>query len=827
MNPLRFLKIARAEKRMSDVFPVTHLNAPQVFETHTGMLGAVLGVEGAPYVSESPEKLNMLSNTLHHAICQLDERFIINVTMHRKPVRAQLDGNFSSPFARHVNDKYHARFRNSALYKNHLYITVLLKETSDDKSQKVISWFGRMFASRQINRKITREQGMNTLLSVTEQLKTSLGRFKPWRLGDMDESKGYSELLAFLSLVPNAGEFIPFQSARSFPVIATSIPDTFKKRTLYPEGHLGQYLCSKRVLVGEYIQFQGASRNDRRYGVMLSIKKYPKATSSVVLDPILAMDCECIVTHSFAPLSRENALSSIDRQRGLLTSAEDLGTSQIDALAGLEDAIASEEALLGFHHNTVMLLASDIGTLESAIHHAVRAYGASGTTLLKEAFGAELAFLAQIPGNHAFIARASQITSENFVDFCPLHNTQTGFVNENHLGSAVTLLETPAKTPVFFNWHRKGSRTNPVNGHSIVFGPTDAGKTTLVAFLDSQMNRYGGRSFFLDRDQASRIHVLAMGNGSYTCIKPENAGKIQMNPLQMPDTPDNRTFLKTWMGALVRKPDETDLPASIKNEINECINYCFEQLEQPFRTLGNIVKILPGNFERREELKPWIKGNGHTDDGEFHWLFDNPADALETGFDRMGFDITWLMDSASELVSTPVYLYLVHRMRQCLDGRLTTIYIDEAFQVFRSEFWKKLLLYWLPTIRKYNGHFVFMTQSPESVVNSALRPLILANIASMILFPNPTAERKIYCDSLKLSESLYQSVITTPANVRLFLYRQDQEVIVCKLDLSSLPEEVRIFSGNENSNKLLDTVLEEVGEKPDMWIPVFTERSAA
>jgi type IV secretion system protein VirB4 len=828
MSLTKPLKKARAELKVSSLFPITHLNAPSIFETKEGFLGSVIQVEGVPFATETPERLNMLSHTLHQAITGLDERFICYVTVHRKKENIVLEGTFDSSFANTVNDKYHARFQGTNLYKNNIYLTVVLKGDTAGTEAKMLAWLKRLFdIGFSEARSIRREENITLLTNTVKQLLSSLSRFRPHLLGEEDNAEGVSELLQFLSLIPNGGAPLSLPHSEFAPPIAKSIPETFLEEALYPEGHLGQYLCSKHILFGDFIQFQGANADDVSFGAMLSIKKYGTDTGAVILSPLLSLNSDFISTHTFAPLTRDKALNTIELKRGKLNNAGDAGTSQINALSQLEDDVASELARLGFHHNTLLLLAKTQKELNQSINEAVKVYGLSGMTVIKETLGEEPAFWAQIPGNHALIARASLITSRNFVDFCALHNYQTGLKDKNHLGSAVTLLETPSKTPVFFNYHGKGTRTNPAKGHTAIFGGNDAGKTTFVSFMDAQMGRYHGRSFFLDRDRASRIYILASGNSRYFTIAPGKMDSCQMNPLQMPDTPENRSFLKTWLAQLIKQPGEIDIPRHLSELINECINYNFEHLDKPYRTLSNIAKFLPVDFQRWPEIQCWLKGDNTRGDGEFAWLFDNETDAMELGFDKVGWDITYLMDQVTHLISTPVYLYLVHRMRQSLDGRLTSIVIDEAFQVFNSPFWALLLRDWLPTIRKKNGHFVFMTQSPQTVINSAIRPIILDNVATTILFANPQAERTTYVEHLNLSESEFDAIQNNAPESRLFLYKQGKEAILCKLDLSPLAEEIRVLSGNDISNALLDNLISEFGEAPNDWLPQFIKRSAA
>jgi type IV secretion system protein VirB4 len=92
MSLSKSLKIARQEAKISDVFPITHLNTPSIFESHHGLLGAVIRIQGVAFNIEEPESLNHQSFLLHQALIGLDERFIIYVTTHRKKAICDLTG---------------------------------------------------------------------------------------------------------------------------------------------------------------------------------------------------------------------------------------------------------------------------------------------------------------------------------------------------------------------------------------------------------------------------------------------------------------------------------------------------------------------------------------------------------------------------------------------------------------------------------------------------------------------------------------------------------------------------------------------------------------
>jgi type IV secretion system protein VirB4 len=824
MNPSKMMKIIKQEAKVSALLPITHLNSPTVFESHSGFIGSTLRIKGVSFDTADPETLNYYGFLLHQAFIAVDERFIIYVTTHRKKVVCNLEGVFKGEFSSILNARYHERFRNQSLYTNDLYITLILK---GDTSTKSTSYFTK--AKKLFDKNIhdtansLRDVQIEILSKTTQQLCKNLTLFGAAILGEQDSEAGFSELLEFLGLVVNAGKSLTFANPTYPNPIMEDIPKAIKAELIYPDGNLSQYLSRYHLLFGEYIQFQGNTPQDVQFGAMLSLKKYPTTTANIILDNLLSLDCEYITTHTFAPINREASLKLTLQKRSKLVSTEDKAISQIDSLTELEDGVASEYILLGCHHNTMMLIANSKASLENAISEVTKRYSQASIVAFKETLGLEPAFWSQIPCNHHLIARASLITSKNFVDFCPLHTMKTGSSGDNFLGSAVTLLESPSKTPVYFNFHAKGSKTNPTKGHTAVFGGNNSGKTTLINFLDSQMGRFNARSFYIDRDESSKIYILASGKSRYSKISP--ASTLNMNPLKLKDTPDNRSFLKNWFATLILEEGEQHPSQEISEVINNCIDYSFEQLSSEFRTLSNISQFLPVDFPRWPHVNKWLKGNQERIDGEFHWLFDNEDDDLNFDFDKVGFDVTYLMDSIPSLISTPVYLYLVHRMRDCLDGRITSFVIAEAWQVFSSPFWEKCLKEWLPTIRKKNGFFILDTQSPKTITTSPISHIVLDNLASMIVFPNPLASRDVYIEHLKLSETEFNTVKETTSESRIFLYKQDNESMLCKLDLSSLSDLIRVLSGNINSNKLLDEIIQEKGNDPTLWLPSFIERS--
>ncbi|MAW59777.1 MAG: hypothetical protein CMJ94_02955 [Planctomycetes bacterium] len=705
-----------------------------------------------------------------------------------------------------------------------MYLTLIYKNEAKHQGRERILDKAIRLARKLSDAKVkqTREESRGIAIAriteKTHELCALLNKFNTTILKER-------ELLEFLALIPNGGRNIGINSNSLLPTSNNikTLPETIVK---YPNGHLGASLCNTQIFFGAHIQFQGNSENDSRFGAILSLKQYSANTANVSLDPLLDISGEFILTQTYAPIESDVALKIVGRTQAIKINANDLAASQIDELASLTDLIAGQRLSCGVHHNSIMLLADSTDELNGLINDTTKAYAVSGLNVVRETLAQTPVFFAQIPGNGRYICRGALLTSENFADFCPLHNIDNGHHQQNFLNSAVSVLDTSLHTPLYFNYHVKGSKTNPSRGHTLVVGGNDSGKTTLISFLDAQMARFPKhRAIFLDRNQGLRIYLKAMG-GRYVSVSPESQD-CAMNPLTLPDTKANRDFIKNWFRALLLDADESALPADIAEICDDAIDYCYETLAPKERVLANIARFLPLDFARISQLNRWLRATDDKPAGQYAWVFDNDVDAINLDCARIGFDITYVLDKLPVSIATPIFMYIIERIALSLNGDVTSIVIDEMWQVLRAPFWQSWLAARLPSIRKEYGHIIGMTQSPQTIVDSQINAELLDNLASMILFPNPKASAKIYQDKLGLNDAEFSFIKNTSPDTRLFLYKHDTESHIAKLNLAMMPEFIRIFSANQKSNALLDSCIKEVGNNPQDWLPIFMQVSGS
>ena len=144
---------------------------------------------------------------------------------------------------------------------------------------------------------------------------------------------------------------------------------------------------------------------------------------------------------------------------------------------------------------------------------------------LREDLNMEASFWAQLPGNHAYIARSCMLSSANFSGFSSLHNFATGQGSGNHWGTPISILETTSQTPYWFNFHQRDI------GHFLVTGPTGSGKTVALTFLLAQAFRISPepKAVFFDKDRGAEIFVRAVEALTRYCSRASRPASIRFN----------------------------------------------------------------------------------------------------------------------------------------------------------------------------------------------------------------------------------------------------------------------------------------------------------
>lgn len=575
---------------------------------------------------------------------------------------------------------------------------------------------------------------------------------------------------------------------------------------LTPRMGIDKYLATNRLFFGSR-SMEARHPTGNRYAGMISIKEYGPHTSAGVFDVFLQMPFEFIMTQSFVAANRTVAISKMQLQQNRMIQAEDKAVSQIAEISEALDMATGGEIGFGEHHFSLLCIDNDLKDLENTLSMAAVELSNCGIQPVREMVNLEPSYWGQLPGNSDYLVRKSTINTLNLAGFASMHNFPIGKRSHNHWGEFVTILDTTSGTPYYFSFHVRDV------GHTLIIGPTGAGKTVLMNFLCAQAQKFKPRMYFFDKDRGAEIFIRALG-GIYTAIDPGK--KCNFNPLQLPDTGENRTFLLEWLRLLVTVNGELITAEDLKL-LSQAItgNY---RLEQKDRKLSNIAPFLgmdgPGTLASR--IAMWHSKGSHAK------IFDNDIDGIDLTLSKtFGFEMAELLKDT--ICLSPVLLYVFHRINISLDGSPTMIVLDEAWALIDNPIFAPKIKDWLKVLRKLNTFVIFATQSVEDAAKSRISDTLIQQTATQIFLPNLKAT-DVYRSAFMLSQREYTLIKTLDPASRYFLVKQGVNAVVARVNLSGMPNIIGVLSGRTDTILLVQKLREEYGDDPKQWLPIFYEK---
>ena len=800
------------EIKIDEHIPISHMLEPTIFETKQGDVGSVIEFEGYDFETSSLEELNIRKRLHQHVIAGLSEHISLTYFTIRRHQPIDLNFEFDNQYCKKVNHDYYQQFKDNPFYVNTLYIVILHR----GPAIKLKGW--NFFQSEQYNalkkaRQVFRNHVVGELKKTVSQFIILLNEFKPKLIGEQDSQTGFSELLSLFGFLISGH----WRHYRAYD--ENVMQQTAFDATIYPEASLSKAISDCRLFFGQCIQM---GEQSPRFANVLAIKSYASKTHPLLLEKLLHLPVEMVICHHFLVEKNQDAFKKIERTIYRYDAANNKAASLIDELSTCQDDLAADRLIIGNHQHTIMILGDSIKSMEKHVDLVHSIYNEAGFRLSNSALAIEPLFWSQLPGNKHFLTHLSLITSENIVDFCPLFNYASKKKHHTHLKAPIAFIKTSSQTALPFHYHAAGSVFNHdlTPGHTTIIGGNGSGKTVLLGFMDAQIGRFQGRSFFFDRNRGMEIYIRAAGGRYFRFDGEKNPSSVSLNPFSLPDTKMNRDFLKTWLGSLIQTEHEAYLPAELLIWIHDCVDFVYDEIEPHLRTLSVAVMRLPVDFSRWMQLNPWLRGNAQRSDGPYAWLFDNPVDQLDIEHvSKIGFDLTALLQQPSSVLMSTCF-YLMHRIKLCMDGRLVSIVFDEGWQILDHPFWKHQLKQDLPTLRKLNAHIILSTQSPSSVINSSLSAQILDNCATQIFFCNAMADALHY-KNFQLSEHEFDFIKNTPKEKRLWIYKQDQSSVIASLPLGHMSASLAIWSATQHTLNKMDECINQVGEDVSQWLPLW------
>ena len=791
---------------ISEFLPLSTHVSPTVLKTTGGDFLLVWRLGGLPFVGREEWEIEHRHNTFNRMLQTLRAPDFVNVAFWVHDVRRRRrlsdHSKFSQTFNQSLSDSYYEALSSQKLMQNELYLTLIYRP--------VVS--GKRFAEKSADlARLEAEQleAVNTILELAGNVEAVLKDYAPYRLGMYEAANGvvFSEALEFYGYLLNRID-------EPVPVLPAPVPEYLPISKQRFSAKTGDFVLT-------------APDGKSHFGAILNIKEYTDGTYPGILNGLKYLDFEYVITHSFSPMGRQDALKALDRTKGMMISSGDKAFSQIAELDHAMDQLASGNFVLGEYHFTIAIYAASQEALSQQIATTRAELSNAGFVSVKEDLAVTAAFYAQFPGNWKYRTRLANVSSLNFLGLSPLHNFATGKKSNNPWGDCVTTLQTTNGQPYYFNFHATHPAENSLGekaiANTMVIGKSGTGKTALINFLLSQVQklRPSPTIFFFDKDRGAEIFVRACG-GNYLAL--ENGRPTGFNPFHCERTEANVQFLAELVKVLVGKSvyssrEEEDIFRAVENILDTPMH---------LRTMTNFQKSLPnmGDDGLYIRMRKWTAGNS------LGWVFDNPVDTIDLEkASIIGFDYTDIIDNPE--VRVPVINYLLHRLEALIDGRPLIYVMDEFWKILDGkgglkEFAKNKQ----KTIRKQNGLGIFATQSPEDALASDIAAALIEQTATMVLLPNPNASREDYVDGLKLTEAEYQVVVSLDERSRCFLVKQGHASAVCQLNLRGLDDHLAVISASTDNIEIMHEVLEARAHAegcspddltPEQWLETFYE----
>ncbi|ALA17749.1 MULTISPECIES: conjugal transfer protein TrbE [unclassified Chelatococcus] len=346
-------------------------------------------------------------------------------------------------------------------------------------------------------------------------------------------------------------------------------------------------------------------------------------------------------------------------------------------------------------------------------------------TAMPETINAVDAWLGSLPGHVYANVRQPPISTLNLAHMIPLSAVWAGPERDEHFAAPPLLFgKTEGSTPFRFSLH-----VGDV-GHTLVVGPTGAGKSVLLALMALQFRRYASAQVFaFDFGGSIRAAALAMGGDWHDLgggLTEGDEHSVSLQPLSRLEQTAERAWAADWVVAILMREGVGITPEVKEHLWTALTSLASAPVEE--LTITGLAVLLQSN-DLKQALKPYCVG------GAYGRLLDAEVEHLGKA-SVQAFEIEGLIGTGA---APAVLAYLFHRIEDRLDGSPTLIIIDEGWLALDDEGFAGQLREWLKTLRKKNASVVFATQSLSDIDGSPIAPAIIESCQTRLLLPNERA----------------------------------------------------------------------------------------
>ena len=466
----------------------------EIFLTKSGDVGIILGIEGVDYECLDTSTIENLTRRLTAAFRVFDEKCRVYQYLFKR-------NRENIPFKTYQNPIVNAAIQNRMEY---------LKTKADSLYSFQICYVV-LYEGFRHNASI-----LNSLAKIVSEPKEAIRELHAFLSTRKQVVLIESELQHSLSALHakarsfagQVGDFVGIrvlpkdEAFRVLKQILNFSPLKIENARLKRDTFLDYYVSESHIEC-----HRGFLRVDDYYVKVLSLKEPSAQSFPLVFKRLLEVEANYFLCSEWQKQDPARSRSIIhSRRRHFHNTKRSLAShvTSSDQPQGSDDVLVDEskeaqihdlgEALkeleikgnyFGSYSLTVVVYDQDLARVESACADFYKVFTMHDAQLYEEKYNLFNAYLATVPGNYAFNLRSMPILNTNYADYSLLFTLHSGHQINSHLKQEyLAVLETNHRTPYYLNLHCKDT------AHTVILGRTGAGKSFLLNFLITNLQKY-------------------------------------------------------------------------------------------------------------------------------------------------------------------------------------------------------------------------------------------------------------------------------------------------------------------------------------------------
>jgi len=701
----------RTATRLADFLPWAALAGEGVVLNKDGSFQRTARFRGPDLNSAVPAELVAVAGRLNNALRRLGSGWTVFVEAQRIAASSYPDSRFPDPASALVDAERKAQFEEEGThFESRYFLTLLFLPPPEDAAR------AERFLYEGRERAVGADawETLSAFIDRTERVLQLIEGFMPecvW----LDDTETLTYLHSTIS--------------------------TKAQRVRVPEVpmHLDALLADQPLVAGLEPMLGEAHLR------ALTIVGFPSATTPGILDDLNRLAFSYRWATRAVMLDKTDATRLIARirrqwfakRKSIAAILKEIMTNESSALLDTDahnkamdaDAALQElgSDLIGEAYVTATLIVwdADPRIADEKLRLVEKAIQGRDFTCIAETVNAVEAWLGSLPGHVYANVRQPPVSTLNLAHMIPLSAVWAGPERDEHFDAPPLLFgRTEGATPFRLSLH-----VGDV-GHTLVVGPTGAGKSVLLALMALQFRRYeNAQVFAFDFGGSIRAAALAMGGEWYDlggALSQDASDPVPLQPLSRIDEESERIWAAAWIAGLLGR-DGVEIGPLYRDHIWSALTSLASAPKEE-RTLTGLAIVLQ-SAELKTALQPY------TLDGPWGALLDADGEAFGDGTVQ-AFETEGLVGTDA---APAVLAYLFHRIEHRLDGSPTLLIIDEGWLALDDKGFAGQLREWLKTLRKKNASVVFATQSLSDIDGSAIAPAIVESCPTRLFLPNERA----------------------------------------------------------------------------------------